>query len=195
MSDRITFSIPYCFLDINTQMVTFTFQTSSNFDVSGIPSPCLTSVSVRVPHLAAQDHLHTEIKLNIVSLQRKQDNLWRSKNEINVFGAPRFSFFVCSKALSEDKKWQQGIILTHSCSLALLCHQHCLYAPYCQESKWGSCCCTVKTTRKDKKTARVCSIPLMVLMLLYTLGFDLIQTRDLLESDLRKKVPFPQHLL
>lgn len=104
MSDRITFSIPYCFLDVKTQMVTFTFQTSSNFDVPGISSPYLTSVSVRVPHLAAQDHLHTEIKFNIVSLQRKQDNLWRSKNEINVFGAPRFSFFVCSKALSEDKK-------------------------------------------------------------------------------------------
>lgn len=103
MSDRITFSVPYCFLDINTQMMTFTFQTSGNSDVSGISSPYLTSVSVRVPHLAAQDHLHTEIKFNIVSLQRKQDNLWRSKNEINVFGAPRFSFLFVPKLYLRTK--------------------------------------------------------------------------------------------
>lgn len=134
MSDRITFSVPYCFLDNNK--CTVTFQTFSQTCMYKIYFPKnLTSVSVRAPHLTARDHLHTKAKVNISSVQKTKLLAVWYENE-NIFVAPysrwKKSFLFAPEALSRDKT-TAGYYSPHSHSLALLCDQHCLHTTYCSE--------------------------------------------------------------
>lgn len=69
----------------------------TNFHFSDI-STYLTSASVQVPHLTAQDHLHTETELYILSI------LFSFRKQNQCFCDTMYQLFVCPKALSWDKK-------------------------------------------------------------------------------------------
>lgn len=68
MSDRITFSDPYCSLNVERDVILFKFRTFSQGALSQVVSTHLTSVSVPVPHLTARDHLHIKPQFSILIL-------------------------------------------------------------------------------------------------------------------------------
>lgn len=83
MSDRITLSLPYCFLDINKNMMTFKLQTFSKFqDLRNFYN--LTSASVQVPHLTAQAHLQTKAGVNFLPVHTDNLYLWKTGKSIKV---------------------------------------------------------------------------------------------------------------
>lgn len=132
MSDRITFSVPYCFLKVDMSDVEILETVLTRLFAS-----CfflhLTSASVPVQHLTARGHLqgHPSIR---GKKQMKFSETGAEKKEC-CHGVPRFCLFCLLQSFILAQKVTVGHNAAYSCTLALLCLHYCLPTAYCDESK------------------------------------------------------------
>lgn len=135
MSDRITFSVPYCFLKVNMNDVQ-TRDSLGLFDFLPVFMH-LTSASVPVQHLTARGHLqgHPSIRGKKNPKKRKETyGNWGRKKEC-CHGVPPFCLFCLLQSFILAQKVTVGHYAAYSCSPVLLCHHYCVPAAYCDEAK------------------------------------------------------------